>query len=78
VFNYWLLETVEALANIRSIAKIGNYNYADKPAEKHCWLICCERKILFRLKKQAEIDGLNLNLQEGQQTEPFRFGLLFY
>jgi hypothetical protein len=27
---------------------------ADKPAEKHCWLICGERKILFRLKKQAE------------------------
>jgi hypothetical protein len=22
-----------------------------KPAEKHCWLIFCERKILFRLKK---------------------------
>jgi hypothetical protein len=28
------------------------WNY--KPAEKHCWLIFCERKILFRLKKQAE------------------------
>jgi hypothetical protein len=27
------------------------WNY--KPAEKHCWLIFCERKILFRLK-QAE------------------------
>jgi hypothetical protein len=32
--------------------------WADKPAEKHCWLICCERKILFRLKKQAEKNGL--------------------
>jgi hypothetical protein len=27
------------------------FGWADKPAEKHCWLICCERKILFRLKK---------------------------
>jgi hypothetical protein len=30
----------------------------DKPAEKYYWLICCERKILFRLKKQAEKYGL--------------------
>jgi hypothetical protein len=35
------------------------FGCADKPAEKHCWLICCERKILFWLKKkQAEKDGL--------------------
>jgi hypothetical protein len=34
------------------------FGWADKPAEKHCWLICCERKILFRLKKQVEKDGL--------------------
>jgi hypothetical protein len=34
------------------------FGWADKPAEKHCWLICYERKILFRLKKQAEKDGL--------------------
>jgi hypothetical protein len=34
------------------------FGCADKPAEKHCWLICCERKILFRLKKQTEKDGL--------------------
>jgi hypothetical protein len=27
------------------------FGCADKPAEKHCWLICCERKILFQLKK---------------------------
>jgi hypothetical protein len=27
------------------------FGCADKPAEKHYWLICCERKILFRLKK---------------------------
>jgi hypothetical protein len=34
------------------------FGCADKPTKKHCWLICCERKILFRLKKQAEKDGL--------------------
>jgi hypothetical protein len=34
------------------------FGCADKPAEKHCWLICCERKTLFRLKKQAEKYGL--------------------
>jgi hypothetical protein len=34
------------------------FDCADKPAEKHSWLICGERKILFRLKKQAEKDGL--------------------
>jgi hypothetical protein len=32
-----------------------SFGCADKPAEKHCWLICWERKILFWLeKKQAE------------------------
>jgi hypothetical protein len=30
------------------------FGWADKPAEKHCWLICCKRKMLFRLKKQAK------------------------
>jgi hypothetical protein len=39
-------------------ATLEPFGCADKPAEKHCWLICCERKILFRLKKQAEKDGL--------------------
>jgi hypothetical protein len=34
------------------------FGCADKSAEKYCWLICCERKILFQLKKQAEKDGL--------------------
>jgi hypothetical protein len=34
------------------------FDCADKLAEKYCWLICYERKILFRLKKQAEKDGL--------------------
>jgi hypothetical protein len=27
------------------------FGYADKSVEKHCQLICRERKILFRLKK---------------------------
>jgi hypothetical protein len=30
------------------------FGWANKPAEKHCCLICCERKIRFQLKKQAE------------------------
>jgi hypothetical protein len=30
---------------------VAPFGCADKPAEKHCRLICCERKILFRLKK---------------------------
>jgi hypothetical protein len=34
------------------------FGCADELAEKHCWLIFYERKILFRLKKQAEKDGL--------------------
>jgi hypothetical protein len=34
------------------------FGCADKPVEKHYWLICCERKTLFWLKKQAEKDGL--------------------
>jgi hypothetical protein len=37
---------------------LAPFGCADKPTEKHCWLICCERKILFWLKKQAEKDGL--------------------
>jgi hypothetical protein len=36
----------------------GPFGCTDKSAEKYCWLICCERKILFRLKKQTEKDGL--------------------
>jgi hypothetical protein len=34
------------------------FGWVDKLAEKHCWLIYRERKILFQLKKQAEKDGL--------------------
>jgi hypothetical protein len=34
------------------------FDWADKPAKKHGWLIWCERKTLFWLKKQAEKYGL--------------------
>jgi hypothetical protein len=37
---------------------LGPFDCADKPTEKHCWPIYCEKKILFRLKKQAGKDGL--------------------
>jgi hypothetical protein len=37
-----------------AMAPSGPFGWNYKPAEKHCWLIFCERKILFRLKKQAE------------------------
>jgi hypothetical protein len=37
---------------------LAPFGCADKPTEKQCCLICCKRKILFRLKKQAEKYGL--------------------
>jgi hypothetical protein len=40
------------------LSTVALFGCADKPAEKHCWLICSERKTLFRLKKQAKKDGL--------------------
>jgi hypothetical protein len=40
------------LKNTRRTPGPFGWNY--KPAEKHRWLIFCERKILFWLKKQAE------------------------
>jgi hypothetical protein len=33
---------------LQRVVAVG-WNY--KPAEKHCWLIFFEKKILFRLKK---------------------------
>jgi hypothetical protein len=33
---------------------LGSFGWNYKPAEKYCWLIFCERKIPFRLKKHAE------------------------
>jgi hypothetical protein len=37
---------------------LGPFGCADKSTAKHCWWICCERKILFWLKKQAKKYGL--------------------
>jgi hypothetical protein len=34
-------------------ATMAPFGCADKPAEKYCWLIYCERKILFQLKKTS-------------------------
>jgi hypothetical protein len=31
---------------------MGPFGWNYKPAEKHCWLIFCERKMLFRLKNK--------------------------
>jgi hypothetical protein len=42
----------------RGVKFLATFGCADKPAEKHYWLICCEGKILFRLKKQVKKDGL--------------------
>jgi hypothetical protein len=50
----WMMAGV----NHRQDQLIEPFGCADKPAEKHCWMICYERKILFHLKKQAEKDGL--------------------
>jgi hypothetical protein len=60
VFN---LDDVQLLAlggRVENFEALAPFGYADKPAEKHCWLICCERKILSRLKKQVEKDGLEV------------------
>jgi hypothetical protein len=38
---------------------MGPFGWNYKPAKKHCWLIFCERKKMFRLKKkQTKKDGL--------------------
>jgi hypothetical protein len=37
---------------------LAPFGCADKPAEKYCWLIYYERKILFQLKKPAKKYGL--------------------
>jgi hypothetical protein len=46
-----------ASATTQRAAKVP-FGWADKQAEKYCWLIYFERKILFYLKKQAEKDEL--------------------
>jgi hypothetical protein len=33
---------------------IVSFGCDDKLAEKHCWLICCERKILFWQKNKLK------------------------
>jgi hypothetical protein len=33
---------------------MASFGCADKPTEKHCWLICCERKTLFWLKNKLK------------------------
>jgi hypothetical protein len=39
---------------IREPCNGGPFGCADKPAEKHYWLICCEIKILFWLKNKLK------------------------
>jgi hypothetical protein len=61
----FILDIIEKIIKKSLLDSKGQTNFASgpslepfgwnyKPAEKHCWLIFCERKILFRLKKQAE------------------------
>jgi hypothetical protein len=33
---------------------MGPFGCVNKPAEKHRWLICCERKTMFRLKNKLK------------------------
>jgi hypothetical protein len=37
--------------SVYPFATIAPFGCAEKLAEKYCWLICCEKKTLFRLKK---------------------------
>jgi hypothetical protein len=37
-----------------ALETMAPFGCADKPAKKHCWLFCCERKTLFRLKKKLK------------------------
>jgi hypothetical protein len=52
VADFFVSQMNRAMVTFGWNYKPFGWNY--KPAEKHCWLIFCERKILFRLKKQAE------------------------
>jgi hypothetical protein len=51
IYRYMQNKSIHNVGHKLNDSPIG-WNY--KPAEKHYWLIFCERKILFRLKKQAE------------------------
>jgi hypothetical protein len=57
--HYCLTEVFHLVQGVASFALLlVPFGCFDKPAEKHYCLICCERKTLFRLKKQAEKYGL--------------------
>jgi hypothetical protein len=47
-------EPIPSEADAEATAALAPFGWNYKPAEKHCWLIFCERKIMFWLKKQAE------------------------
>jgi hypothetical protein len=55
---------------------LAPFGCADKPAEKHCWLICCERKILFQLKKN-KLKKMNYKPDE-QGRWHSKWVLMFY
>jgi hypothetical protein len=40
------------------------FGCANKPTEKQCWLIYCERKILFRLKNKMKKTDYKPNEQD--------------
>jgi hypothetical protein len=56
--HIWYKLATSMVYEIQKLYTTEPFGCADKPTEKHCWLIYYERKILFRLKKQAEKDGL--------------------
>jgi hypothetical protein len=47
------LENETVMHKMNLFVPMASFGYADKPTEKHRLLICCERKILFRLKKTS-------------------------
>jgi hypothetical protein len=50
------------------------FGCADKPAEIHYWLICCERKILFRLKNKLKKTDYKPNQQDQYSTNLIMIG----
>jgi hypothetical protein len=55
-YSTWRLRTLPRLGGSGPAGEgtMEPFDWNYKPVEKYCWLIFCERKILFRLKKQAE------------------------
>jgi hypothetical protein len=45
---------IDYILNAKAYTTKAPFGWNYKPAEKHCWLIFFERKILFQLKKQVE------------------------